>query len=112
MAIDLKKLEERFEFIFNDPNTESEFQQWVEDRESKSIDAKITRLLDLTDEFIFPAYYAHTDKLMWKIKNVYTDYSNETFVLCGVDEGISKALDLAIEAIDEVLKKYYGYGIQ
>lgn len=107
MAVDLKKLEKRFEFIFNDPNTESEFQQWVKDRKSESIDAKIARLLDLTGEFIFPAYYSHTDKLMWKIENVYTNYSNETFVLCGVDEGISTALDLAIEAIDRARKKYY-----
>lgn len=72
------------------------------------VDIKVARLLDLTDEFIFPAYYSHTGKTMWKISNVYTKYGSETYVLCGVDEGISKALDLAVDAIAKARKEFYG----
>lgn len=32
MAIDLKKLEQKFESLFNDPNFESELEQWLEAR--------------------------------------------------------------------------------
>lgn len=71
------------------------------------VDAKIKILLEISDEFIFPAYYTHTNKQMWKISNQYTHYSNETFVLCGVDEGINKALDLAIEHISIAKNKYF-----
>jgi hypothetical protein len=71
------------------------------------IDRKIVELLSLTDEFIFPAYYSHTNKVMWKIFNVYTKYSGETLVLCGVDEGIEKALDIAIAAIKTKRDKFY-----
>jgi len=73
-----------------------------------NINDKVNQLLTLTDEFIFPAYYSHTGRQMWKIKNVYTDYSDETFVLCGVDEGIDRAIDLAIEQITKAKEKFYG----
>lgn len=63
------------------------------------IDLKIAQLLSLTNDFIFPEYYSHESKIMWKILNTYTKYSSEKLVLCGVEEGIEKALDLAIEHI-------------
>jgi hypothetical protein len=75
------------------------------------IDLKINRLLELTDEFIFPAYYSHEGKPMWKISNVYTKYGGQTLVLCGVDEGIEKALDLAIEYISKAKFEFYGYEV-
>lgn len=71
------------------------------------IDKKIQDLLSITDEFIFPAYYSHTNKLMWKISNEYTNFNEETLVLCGVDEGIEEALDLAIEHIGIRREKFY-----
>jgi hypothetical protein len=74
---------------------------------NESIDSKISKLLSLSDEFIFPAYYSHTDKTMWKISNVYTKYGGETLVLCGVDEGIEKALDLAIDYISKEKDNFY-----
>ncbi len=74
------------------------------------IDNKVNQLLSLSDEFIFPAYYSHTDKTMWKISNVYTKYGKETLVLCGVDEGIETAIDLAIEYISKAKDKFYGVG--
>ena len=73
----------------------------------ENIDIKINKLLSLSDEFIFPAYYSHTSKTMWKISNPYTEYSEETLVLCGVDEGIEKALDLAIEQIEKARIEFY-----
>jgi len=75
------------------------------------IDSKVNQLLSLTDEFIFPAYYSHEGKTMWKISNVYTKYGAETFVLCGVDEGIEKAIDLAIEHISKAKDKFYKGGV-
>ena len=73
----------------------------------KIIDNKVNQLLSLSDEFIFPAYYSHTNKTMWKISNVYTKYGGETLVLCGVDEGIEKAIGLAIECISKAKEKFY-----
>ena len=72
------------------------------------VDFKINQLLELTDEFIFPASYSHTDKLMWKISNVYTHYKSETLVLCCVDEGIELALDTAITEIKKKRDEFYG----
>lgn len=71
------------------------------------IDEKIAYLLDLTTEFIFPEYYTHTKKMMWKILNEYTTYGQEKNVLCGVDEGIDKALDLAIEYITNKKDEFF-----
>jgi hypothetical protein len=72
------------------------------------VDFKINQLLELTDEFIFPASYSHTGKLMWKISNVYTIYKSETLVLCCVDEGIELALDTAIIEIKKRRDEFYG----
>lgn len=72
-----------------------------------AVDVKIAELLKITDEFIFPAYYSHTDCVMWKIENVYTKWGGETLVLSPVSEGIEKALDLAIEHISKRREKYY-----
>lgn len=72
-----------------------------------AVDAKVAELLKITDEFIFPAYYSHTGKTMWKIENIYTKWGGETLVLCPLDEGIEKALDLAIEHISKRREKYY-----
>lgn len=77
----------------------------------RCIDSKVNQLLSLSDEFIFPAYYSHTGKTMWKISNVYTKYCSETLVLCGVDEGIETAIDLAIEHISKAKNKFYGVGV-
>lgn len=72
------------------------------------IDVKVLELLEITDEFLFPAYYSHEDKVMWKISNVFTDYNSETLVLCPVTDGISLALDLAITEISKRRDLYYG----
>ena len=72
-----------------------------------AVDVKIAELLKITDEFIFPAHYSHTECLMWKIENVFTKWGGETLVLCPIDEGIEKALDLAIEHISLRRDKYY-----
>jgi hypothetical protein len=76
------------------------------------VDFKINQLLELTDEFIFPASYSHTGKLMWKISNVYTKYKSETLVLCCVDEGIELALDTAIVEIKKRRDEFYGGSVQ
>ena|SRR5690348_14219459 len=67
-----------------------------------AVDVKIAELLQISDEFIFPAYYSHTGCVMWKIENVYTKWGGETLVLSPVSEGIEKALDIAI---DELYKR-------
>ena len=72
-----------------------------------TIDEKIKKLLSLTDDFVFPEHYSHTKKTMWKISNLYTKFNKETIVLCGIDEGIEKAIDMAIEAISDAKEKYY-----
>lgn len=72
-----------------------------------SIDRKIERLGKITSNFLIIEYYTHTGKYMYKICNEYTKYAQEKFVLCPVNEGISKALDLAIEEISEKKANYF-----
>jgi hypothetical protein len=64
-----------------------------------TIDNKIDELRDVTSNFLFIEYYSHTQCDMWKIMNEYTHYKSDKLVLCQVDEGIEKALDLAIKEI-------------
>jgi len=63
------------------------------------IDEKIKQLRAITSNFIFVEFYLHTNCEMWKIMNEYTNYNQDKLVLCPLDEGIEKALDLAIEHI-------------
>ena len=73
----------------------------------KTVDVKIDKLLKITEEFLFPESYSHTGKTMWKISNPYTKWGAETIVLCPVDEGIEKALDLAIDHLGKKREQYY-----
>ena len=41
MAIDLQKLEQKFDALFNDPNLVTDFEQWLEARRSSQHDAKL-----------------------------------------------------------------------
>lgn len=66
-----------------------------------TIDEKILALSEITSEFLFKAYYSHENAICWKINNEYSEYNKETFVLCKVEDGIEKALDLAIKTITE-----------
>ena len=66
-----------------------------------NIDLKILELRKLTTNFLFIEYYPHTNCEMWKILNEYTTYKQDKLVLCSLDEGIEKALDLAIEYINK-----------
>jgi len=77
--------------------------------QTNNIDIKIKKLLEISNNFIFPEYYTHTHKIMWKILNPYNNYSEEKLVLCGIDEGIEKSLDLAITYITKSKEKYYKY---
>lgn len=70
------------------------------------IDQYIKELFQITDKFIFPEYYSHEDKVMWKIENVYTNCAKEILVLCSIDDGIEMALKLAIKEIGEKKKNY------
>lgn len=76
--------------------------------DARIVDFKINQLLELTDEFIFPALYSPTGKMMWKISNVYTKFKPETLVLCCVDEGIELALDTAIIEIKKRRDEFFG----
>ena len=72
-----------------------------------TIDEKINILRNLTTEFLFIGYYSHTSCDMYKIKNIYTLYGNDIFVLNPVEEGFEKSLDVAIELMVEAKKKYF-----
>lgn len=74
---------------------------------NKNIELKVNELLELTCKFIYPDYYSHTNKIMWKISNVYTNYKEEILVLCSVEEGIEKALDMAIEQTRKKRLNFY-----
>ncbi len=70
------------------------------------IDKKITQLWKITSNFLFIEFYSHTNCEMWKILNEYTAYKQDKIVLCSLDEGIEKALDLAIEYIGKKKLEY------
>lgn len=70
-----------------------------------SIDRKIEKLMDLAMQFIFIEHYS--GEAMYKILNPYTDYEEEKLVLCAVNEGIEKALDMAYEQIQQKRDSYF-----
>ena len=71
------------------------------------IDKKILELRKLTTNFLFIEFYSHEGCDMYKILNEYTDYREDKFVLCKVDDGIEEALDMAIKYIGERKKRFY-----
>ena len=72
-----------------------------------SIDQKVEKLMDLTMQFIFIEHYTHTGEAMYKILNPYTNFREEKLVLCHVNEGIEKALDIAYEQIKQKRESYF-----
>lgn len=75
---------------------------------SNPIEKLTDQLLKLTPDnqkgYIFPEYYPHTDKIMWKIMNPYTQYNQEKVVLHPVDEGMEKSLIAAIQYLENAKK--------
>lgn len=65
------------------------------------IDNKIKQLRSITSNFLFIEYYSHKESDCWKIMNEFTRYNNDKIVLCKLDEGIEKAIDLAISHISD-----------
>lgn len=65
------------------------------------VDEKILELRKITDDFIYIEHYSHTGEDMWKIKNQYTKYREETLVLCSLKEGILTALEMAFTEINK-----------
>jgi hypothetical protein len=74
---------------------------------SEVFENKVKKLLSLSDEFIFPEFYSHTNETMWKVKNIYTQWNKEIIVLCSVYDGIEKAIDLAIKHISDAKNKFF-----
>lgn len=65
------------------------------------IDKKINQLREITSNFLYIEYYSHEQTECYKINNEFTVYNRDKLVLCRLDEGIAKALDLAIEHIGQ-----------
>lgn len=70
------------------------------------IDEKIKQLRAITDNFLYIEYYSHTQCDCWKIDNEFTSYNKDTIVLCPLEEGIEKALNIAIETIGKRKKEF------
>lgn len=73
-----------------------------------TIDNKIKQLREITTEQPFIEYYTHSGCEMWKINNEFTNYNQDKLVLCSVEEGFEKALDIAITYIDKAKTEFYG----
>jgi hypothetical protein len=71
-----------------------------------NLQEKINLLLSLSNEFLFIEYYTHTKEYMWKIKNIFTEYSQEKVVLYATNETFEKSLDAAIEYISKAKEKF------
>lgn len=76
----------------------------------KKIDRKINKLRQHTTNFPFIEYYSHEGCDCYKILNEHTKFAEDKIVLCPVDQGFSKALTLAIDAIitckQQILDEY------
>lgn len=73
------------------------------------INKKITQLHEITSNFLYIEYYSHENTECWKIDNEFTKYRSDKLVLCRLDEGIEKALDLAIEQIGKKKSEFYNF---
>ena len=73
-----------------------------------TIDDKIKQLREITTEQPFIEFYTHSECEMWKINNEFTNYNQDKLVLCTVEEGFEKALDIAITYIDKAKTEFYG----
>ena len=56
-------------------------------------------LIELSGVYIYPEYYSHTNKLMWKINNPFTKNNMGVKVLLPVDEPIENSLKMALELL-------------
>ncbi len=72
-----------------------------------NIDKKIKQLRGITSNFLFIEYYSHSKCDEYKILNEFTEFGEDKCVLCPVDEGIEKALDLAIDFLTEAKNKFF-----
>ena len=57
---------------------------------------------------VFLEYYSHDDCPCWKIFNPFTQYGESKLVLCKMNDGIEKALILAIEHIEKRKNEFFG----
>jgi len=70
---------------------------------------KIDQLLTISgDKFVFPEYYSHDDRMMWKIENIWTNYAKDMLVLCEFERDFDEVLTLAIETITKQKKLFFG----
>jgi len=74
---------------------------------NKTIEEKVRHLVDLNNEIIYPEYYSHEGKVMWKVNNLFTKFKQEKIVLCSLDEGFEKALDMATKEITLRKNEFY-----
>ena len=71
-----------------------------------SIDKKIEELLEYTLQL--PYVIHDTDgKLIYLIKNFYTDEDDDVIILCPISDGFEKAIDLAIKEIKAKREFYF-----
>lgn len=70
------------------------------------IDKKINRLLEVSTDIPYIDYYTHTSMYMYKINNPYTPYAKDIVVLCSIDEGFEKALDIAYQRLKAYMYDY------
>jgi len=73
------------------------------------IEEQTQYLVELTGRFIFPEYYSHTDAMMWKIINPFTNYAEDKIVLCEVNrpDGLQAAIQIAITTLSIQKEKFY-----
>lgn len=71
------------------------------------LEDKVKLLVGISGTFIFPEFYPHTHKEMWKILNPYTNYAEHKIVLHSVEDGFEKSLDVAIYEILQEKNKFY-----
>lgn len=73
-----------------------------------SIDQLIRDLYNLSGNMVFLEDYSHDNAVCWKILNPFTRFVSDTLVLCKMDDGIEKALNVAIVEIRKRRLEFFG----
>lgn len=71
-----------------------------------SIDNLIQELWEYAGVGVFLEYYSHTDKIMYKVLNPWTEYHEDKLVLSPMEEGIEKALCIALPKLAQCKENY------
>lgn len=81
---------------------------WIQKKAmNNTLEDKIRELHTLCGHSLFIEYYSYTHSHMYKIINPFTDSKEEKLVICDMEDGFEKALDIAIFEIQKRKEEFF-----